>query len=190
LGPEPDHGTWTGIEGGPKIPRGTLKKIEGALAIYLRWGTIGCFVGLLFLIGVGIFARFIPFFSMGWADEVIEWAFAWMVFLGTAVLWRERTHFRVDLIPNWLTGSRAGFILEIFLSLLSLVFFLVFTYEGGMLTLRTADNSPILDLPKAIWYVIMPISGAMITGYTIRDLVLLFRGQLSPVEGVEKNHAA
>ena len=166
------------------------KKMELGLVLSLRWATVGCFVGLLFLIGAGILARFIPFFPMGWADEVIEWAFAWMVFLGTAVLWRERTHFRVDLIPNWLTGSRAGFILEIFLSLLSLVFFLVFTYEGGVLTLRTADNSPILDLPKAIWYVILPISGAMIIGYTIRDLVLIFRGQLSLGERVKKNHAA
>jgi TRAP-type transport system small permease protein len=155
------------------------KKMELGLVLSLRWATVGCFVGLLFLIGAGILARFIPFFSMGWADEVIEWAFAWMVFLGTAVLWRERTHFRVDLIPNWLAGSRAGQTLEIFLSLLSLVFFLVFTYEGGVLTMRTTDNSPILDLPKAIWYVILPISGAAIIGYTVRDLWLLFNGRTS-----------
>jgi TRAP-type C4-dicarboxylate transport system permease small subunit len=179
LDPEPDHGTRTGIEGGPKIPGGTLKKIEGALAIYLRWGTIGCFVGLLFLIGAGIFVRFIPFFPIGWADEVIEWAFAWMVFLGTAVLWRKRTHFRVDLIPNWLAGSRAGHLLEIFLSLLSLFFFLVFTYEGWVLTMRTTDPSPILAWPKALWYLVMPISGAFLMGYTIRDLYLLFRGRTS-----------
>lgn len=157
--------------------REILKKVDLGLVLFLRWATVGCFVGLLFLIGAGIFARFIPFFPMGWADEVIEWAFACMVFLGTAVLWRERTHFRVDLIPNWLAGDRAGRILEIILSLLSLVFFLVFTYEGGLLTLRTADNSPILDLPKAIWYIIMPISGAAIIGYTVRDLWLLFNGR-------------
>ena len=149
------------------------------MVLSLRWATVGCFVGLLFLIGAGILARFIPFFPMGWADEVIEWAFAWMVFLGTAVLWRERTHFRVDLIPNWLAGSRAGHILEIFLSLLSLVFFLVFTYEGGVLTMRTTDNSPILDLPKAAWYIVMPISGAAIIGYTVRDFWLYLHGRTS-----------
>lgn len=156
-----------------------VKRMEAGLVLSLRWVTVSCFIGLLVLIAAGIFARFLPFFSMGWADELIEWAFAWMVFLGAVVLWKERTHFRVDLIPNWLTGSRAGQILEIFLSLLSLVFFLVFTYEGGMLTMRTTDNSPILDLPKAIWYVIMPISGAAIIGYTVRDLWLLFSGRTS-----------
>ncbi len=162
------------------MAREILKKAEFTLALSLRWMTIACFVGLLFLIGAGIFSRFIPFFSMGWADEVIEWAFAWMVFVGTAVLWRERTHFRVDLVPHWLAGGRAGHILEIFLSVLSLIFFLVFTWEGGLLTLRTTDNSPILDLPKAAWYIVMPISGAAIIGYTVRDLWLYFHGRTSP----------
>jgi TRAP-type C4-dicarboxylate transport system permease small subunit len=154
-----------------------LKKVEDGLALSLRRATVGCFVGLLLLIGAGIFVRFIPLFPMGWADEVIEWAFAWMIFLGSAVLWRERTHFRVDLIPNWLAGSQAGRFLEIFLSLLSLVFFLVFTYEGWVLTMRTTDPSPILALPKALWYLVMPISGVILLGYTIRDLSLLFRGR-------------
>ena len=161
------------------MPIEMLRKIESGLALSLRWATVGCFVGLLFLIGGGIFARFIPFFPMGWADEVIEWAFAWMVFLGSAALWRERTHFRVDLIPNWLSGSRAGNILEIFLSLLSLAFFLIFTYEGGVLTMRTTDPSPILAWPKALWYLVMPISGVVLIGYTMRDLYLLFRGRTS-----------
>jgi len=66
--------------------------------------------------------------------------------------------------------------LEIIVSFLALVFFLVFAYEGFLLTLRTTDNSPILDLPKILWYVIMPLSGVVLVGYAIRDLWLLFRG--------------
>ena len=154
-----------------------FKKIELIVGSFLALGHRRLFRRVTFFYRGRNICPVRSLFPMGWADEVIEWAFAWMVFLGTAVLWRERTHFRVDLIPNWLAGSRAGYILEIFLSLLSLVFFLVFTYEGGVLTMRTTDNSPILDLPKAFWYVIMPISGAAILGYTIRDLVLLFRGR-------------
>jgi len=159
--------------------RNTLEKTERAFVLTLKWSSVGCLVGLLVFLSAGIFVRFVPVGSMGWADEVIEFAFAWMIFFGTAVLWRERTHFRVDLIPNWLGGSRAGKILEIILGLLALVFFLVFTYEGGVLTMRTTDNSPILDLPKALWYMIMPISGAILIGYTVRDLWLLFHGRTS-----------
>jgi len=143
----------------------------------LKWSSVGCLVALLVLIAAGIFVRFVPIGSMGWADEVIEWAFVYMVFMGSVVLWRERSHFRVDLIPQWLAGTRGERALDISLGLLSLVFFLVFTYEGGVLTMRTMDNSPILDVPKLLWYAILPLSGIAFIGYTVRDLVLLFRGR-------------
>jgi len=143
----------------------------------MRWGSVGCLAGIFILIAGGIFVRFVPISSMGWADELIEMGFAWMVFLGATVLWKERTHFRVDILPNWLAGSEAGQKLDIALNLMNLVFFAVFAYEGWVLTMRTTDPSPILAWPKAIWYAIMPISGILLCGYTVRDLVLLFRGR-------------
>ena len=154
-----------------------LQKIDRALVPALKWSSVFCLVALLVLIAAGIFVRFVPIGSMGWADEVIEWAFVYMVFMGSVVLWRERSHFRVDLVPQWLAGTRGGRALEFVLSLLSLVFFLVFTYEGTVLVLRTTDNSPILDLPKLFWYAILPLSGMAFIGYTVRDLILLFRGR-------------
>ncbi len=150
-------------------------KIDRVLIPILKWSSVFCLLALLVLIAAGIFVRFVPIGSMGWADEVIEWAFVYMVFMGSVVLWRERSHFRVELIPHWLAGTRGERALEGTLGLLSLVFFLVFTYEGTVLVLRTTDNSPILDLPKLFWYAILPLSGMAFIGYTIRDLVLLFR---------------
>ncbi len=154
-----------------------LLNIDRALVWVLKWSSVGCLVALLVLIAAGIFVRFVPIGSMGWADEVIEWAFVYMVFMGSVVLWRERSHFRVDLIPQWLAGTRGERVLDLSLGLLSLVFFLVFTYEGSVLTMRTTDNSPILDVPKLLWYAILPLSGIAFIGYTVRDLVLLFRGR-------------
>ena len=62
--------------------------------------------GLLLLVGAGVFVRFVPVSSMGWADEIIELGFAWLVFFGAAWLWRNRTHFKVDLLQHLLAGTR------------------------------------------------------------------------------------
>jgi TRAP-type C4-dicarboxylate transport system permease small subunit len=156
---------------------GPLRKAERLLNLTMRWGSVGCLAGIFILVSAGIFVRFVPISSMGWADELIEMGFAWMVFLGATVLWKERSHFRVDIVPNWLAGSEAGPKLDIALNLMNLVFFAVFAYEGWVLTMRTTDPSPILAWPKALWYSIMPISGVLLCGYTVRDLVLLFRGR-------------
>ena len=61
---------------------------------------IAAFVVLIVLVTTLILIRFAPLFSLGWADEIVEMAFAWMTFLGAAALWRSRSHFRVDLLPG------------------------------------------------------------------------------------------
>jgi TRAP-type C4-dicarboxylate transport system permease small subunit len=77
-----------------------------------------------------------------------------------------------------LVGTRAGQILEIGLSLVSLLFLLIFTYEGMVLTLRTTAPSPILAWPKALWYLAMPIAGVLMVAYTLRDLWEHLRGRM------------
>ena len=132
-------------------------------------------VALVVFVAAGVIVRFLPFASMGWADEIIELAFAWLVFLGATALWRDRTHFRVDLLPLRLGNSKAGRRLKIGLALLALGFFLVFTYQGGWVSYKATDRSPILELPKYLWYMVMPLSGAIIIAYTIRDLWKVIR---------------
>jgi TRAP-type C4-dicarboxylate transport system permease small subunit len=159
------------------MSREILQKIDRALEILLRWGSNICLVGLLSLISAVVFVRFVPITSLGWSDEIIEFAFAWMVFLCAASLWRKRAHFSVDVVTDRLSGSKAGRVLEIFLSLIALLFLLVFTYEGALLSIKATDRSPIFELPRMLWYMVIPISGAIMIGYTIRDLWLLFRGK-------------
>lgn len=146
----------------------TLRRIDRGLAAVLRWGAMSCFVALLVIIAAVVFVRFVPITSMGWTDEIVEFAFTWMVFLCS-----KRTHFRVEVIPNWLGGSRGGRILEIVLGLLSLAFFIVFTMEGLRLALQATDRSPIFEYPKMLWYLSLPIAGAILIAYTVRDLYRL-----------------
>jgi TRAP-type C4-dicarboxylate transport system permease small subunit len=169
---------------------GGFGKVERSLAEAMRVACIAAFAVLIVLVTTLILIRFAPLFSLGWADEIVELAFAWMTFLGAAVLCRSRSHFRVDLIPTMLFGTRAGQSLEIGLSLMSLLFFLVFTYEGAVLTLRTTMPSPILAWPKALWYMIMPIAGFIMIGYTLRDLWLFSHGStILGGEAVKEGHA-
>jgi TRAP-type C4-dicarboxylate transport system permease small subunit len=154
----------------PRASTSRLATIDAALARVLRWATMACLVALFFLLGGVVAVRFVPVTSLAWSDEIIELAFAWLVFLGTALLWRDRSHFRVDLIPNWLAGSRAGRVLEGLLGLLALGFLILFTYESWILTRAASDRSPSLELPRILWYIVMPISGLIMLAYTARDL--------------------
>ena len=84
------------------MKRSGFEKVDRGLELVLRWGSSLCLVALLIIISAVVFVRFVPFTSMGWTDEVVEFAFAWMVFLCSAGLWRQRAHFRVEVIKDWL----------------------------------------------------------------------------------------
>jgi TRAP-type C4-dicarboxylate transport system permease small subunit len=140
------------------------------LTSFLRGLTSLCMVGLLVLVSALILLRVGIFsVSLEWSDEVIELLFAWMVFIGTAIVWVRREHIVVDLIPQMLAGTRAAWWLEVVGAALALVFLGVFTWKGVTFTLQAQGNtSPILMLPRPLWYVSMPIAGVMMTWHTLR----------------------
>jgi TRAP-type C4-dicarboxylate transport system permease small subunit len=152
-----------------------FERADRILELFLRWGSSLCLVGLLIIISAVVFIRFVPFTSMGWTDEIVEFAFAWMVFLCSAGLWRQRTHFRVELVQEWLGRSRAGRVLGMILNLLSLTFLVVLTYQGGLLAMKATDRSPIFEFPKTLWYLSIPVAGAIMIGYSVRDLLGFFK---------------
>jgi TRAP-type transport system small permease protein len=147
-----------------------VKVADNPLTAFLRGLTSLCMVGLLLLVCVLILLRLGIFsVSLAWSDEVIELLFAWMVFLGTAIVWGRREHIVVDLIPQMVAGTRAAWWLEVVGAALALVFLGVFTWKGMTFTLQAQGNtSPILMLPRPLWYVSMPIAGAMMMWHTLR----------------------
>ena len=50
----------------------SLRKGGQILDSVMRWGSVFCLVCIFILIAAGIFVRFVPISSMGWADEIIE----------------------------------------------------------------------------------------------------------------------
>jgi len=75
-----------------------------------------------------VLIRFWPIVVLGWEDEVVELAFAWMVFLGSAAVWRSHEHIAIDFIPQALAGTRTGRALEMAVGILALGFLGVFTW--------------------------------------------------------------
>ena len=152
-------------------------KADRIVGIALRGGSSFCISSLWIIVTAIVLLRFLPIFSMGWTDEIVELLFAWMVFIGAAELCRQRKHFIVDLIPNMIAGTRTGHVLGIVIQLLALAFLLVFTYEGALLAIQATDRSPVFEYPKTLWYMSIPISGIIMVGYTLRDLLGFFKRQ-------------
>jgi TRAP-type C4-dicarboxylate transport system permease small subunit len=141
----------------------------------LRIFTLLTFGGICCLVSIGVVNRFYPLGSMGWADEVIELLLVWTLFIGSAEIWRQGLHFRVDIVPNMLRGRIAGKVLDVLLLCASLIFLIAFTYQAWELTLQASDQSPIFSWSRRFWYAPMPIAGAIMCAITVADLFVRLR---------------
>lgn len=147
-----------------------IKGFDRALGKFLRGMSIFSLSALFFLVLGNVVFRFIPVFSFGWFDEIVEMMFAYFVFYGSAALWREGEHFVVYLIPSRFKG-KARKALDIAISIINILFFLTLFIYSLKLTVIATDWTPIFRLPKRILYSCMPISGFIMLLYSIASFI-------------------
>lgn len=162
-----------------------IRALDLVVGRALRGLAIGCLVSLFCLLFVNVVARTFRFAGFAWFDEIVQGLFAWMVFVGAAALWREKDHFQVDWIPDMLKG-RGHVALKVGTTLLSIGFLVTMTWFGLTLTVTANAQTPILALPTALFYAAIPISGVVMTLYSLVQLVGLVRqGKTSPTGDIE-----
>ena len=146
------------------------RKLDTCTGAALEFASMACLVALFALLLLNVFSRSMQLWSFAWLDEVVQGLFAWMVFTGAAALWRRNDHFRVDWLEVALAGRwRHG--LRVLTIALSLVFLVFMTWKGWDLTQRSRALTPILDLPTAWFYAAIPLAGALMIAYSLRDLL-------------------
>lgn len=149
-----------------------LKKADEILTKILQWFVTGMFVGLGLVLFLRVLIRFTPLhISLSWTDEVVEWMMAWMIFTTATLIMRSGDHFRVDLLQTKYGGRTWVKILNLFITLLGLMFFASLLYYSIRLTVGAIWFSPILKVSIRVPYLSIPVNCVLILFYLLRDLV-------------------
>lgn len=149
--------------------RTVLSRFDRAVALGCRWTVIGCFAGLFLLMWLGILQRVVPTIKLSGYDELIELLFVWMTFVGSVALWREGSLYRVDAIERLLSG-RARRALAVVVHLFMLATVAMLALKGLDFALQSGETTPFLQADKTYWYAAIPISGALMSLYSIAAL--------------------
>lgn len=150
-----------------------LRKIDEAVAAVLKYFVTALCVGIALILFVRVIIRFTPLtLSLSWTDEVVEWMMAWMIFTTSSLIMRNGEHFRVDLLEMKLKGTVWIKLLNLFITVISIVFFVVLLYYSLDLVIKTNQFSPILKVTTKLPYSSIPVNCALILLYEIRNLTV------------------
>lgn len=151
----------------------TLLRIDRILFNLLKVVTITSFFFLTVLVSANVFVRFFPVASLHWFDEIVELLFAYLVFYGSAALWSRREHFSVgDWIGRKMAYSTVHRAYRTVLEVLALLFVAAFFYYSLQLTILAQDVTNVFAIPKRVLYSCLPLSGAIMIVYSVRNIAV------------------
>lgn len=150
-----------------------LKKIDNFFIKLQR--NIG---GIVFLIVFAcclcqVIFRYVIHIGAPWTEEFSRVGLAYMTFLMSALGIRQKAHPSVDFLVKKLP-DRIRFAVEIFVELLIGLVGAILLFYGWQFLLRTLnDLSTTYHYSKAWWYWPIPVSGAIMVVYAIRNVCYL-----------------
>ncbi|MBN1910048.1 MAG: TRAP transporter small permease subunit [Pirellulales bacterium] len=108
---------------------------------------------------------------LAWGQELVQYAFLWMVFLGVGVGVRRGLHLRIDLLEGVLSPAarrRLGVLIDATCMILAAVF----VVAGAVIAWRTRLHvSPALGLSIGLVYLVFPLSGLSLLAFLLEAIV-------------------
>ena len=121
-----------------------------------------------------VFTRFVIGTPSSFTDELARYLMIWVGVLGAAYVSGKKMHVSIDLIPSKLKKENQ-IKLKICINILIILFCFGALIVGGIrlvyITYSLEQYSAALQIPLAIVYLVIPISGALIIFYKVSDII-------------------
>lgn len=120
-----------------------------------------------------VFTRFVIGTPSSFTDELARYLMIWVGVLGAAYVSGQKMHVAIDLIPSKMSKEKQIKV-KTLVNVLIILFCLGALIVGGIrlvyITYTLEQYSAALQIPLALVYLVIPISGAIIIYYKISDI--------------------
>ncbi len=152
------------------------ERVHDGLAVVL-------FALMLGLVLLQILLRYVFNAPLVWTDELAQYLFVWISFMGWTMATRKRIHIGIGVVVDRLPalGRRT---LHALWCALQVAFAVVLLVVGVRITRANADIA-MVSIDYAFWpvYLVVPIAALFLVVYALRDLAEIFtRGDIKATE--------
>lgn len=121
-----------------------------------------------------VFTRFVIGIPSSFTDELARYLMIWVGVLGAAYISGRRMHVAIDLLPTRL-NKEGQLRLKVISNSIIILFCFFAMVIGGLrlvyITFTLEQYSPALQIPLALVYLVIPISGLLIIYYKVSDIL-------------------
>ena len=121
-----------------------------------------------------VFTRYIMANPSSFTDELARYLMIWIGVLGAAYVSGKNMHVAIDVLPSKFSKPTQKKI-KLFVNILIVTFVFLALIVGGIrlvyITYILEQHSPSLQIPLAIVYLVLPLSGALIIFYKTSDIL-------------------
>jgi TRAP-type C4-dicarboxylate transport system permease small subunit len=149
----------------------SLGRLNGLLAaLCLALSALGM-IGMTFVVGWQVFARYVLNDTPSWAEPMTLQLMGWFIILGAAVGVRENFHLGLDLIQH-VAPAAVGKVLDAITFVLVILFGLAMSWYSLDLAIGTwAARLPVLGIPGGWDYMPQVIGGVVIALFALERLL-------------------
>ncbi len=149
-----------------------MKQLRRYLNYALKALAGGSFLAMVLLTCWQVFTRYILQNPSSWSEEMVSYLFAWMSLFGASLVVGERGHMNIPIVVERF-GDKARKFFAIFGEVVACIFAGVILVYGGIqiASLAMGQMTSSLGVPIGIFYVVLPLSGALNIIYTILNIV-------------------
>ncbi len=151
-------------------------RLLGHIDNFIRWLSIIIMSFMLLLTFVNVTGRYVFKKSIFFSEELARFLFVWVVFLGAAIIIKDKGHVAVTLLTDKLRGGKGGIVLELIIGICGYIF-LVIVFLGGI-RLAGAMNiyaSAALEIPMGYVYWAIPLGTGIMMIHHTKNIISLFK---------------
>ncbi len=126
---------------------------------------------LSLLLGVAVFYRYALNDSIYWSNEVARYLLAYIVFLGSTMAHKHKTHIRIDMIFGYISLKNRKYLEVTIAGLFILFWAIIIAGCIKLFPLFMMQTTATLQIPYAIPFAALPISAIVWILYCIDDLL-------------------
>jgi TRAP-type C4-dicarboxylate transport system permease small subunit len=122
----------------------------------------------------GVFTRYVMGAQASWSEELARYLLIWIGVLGAGYAAGQKLHLAIDLLPSRLEGTPKRNLNRLISGLVLFFVLVVFVIGGARLVYITwylGQTSAALQIPLAVVYAIIPLTGILVLYYKLADLL-------------------